>query len=370
MKLQRALIRNFKGVREVEIDFRREDGSLRPLTALVGDNGSGKTTVLQAIALVLSLATRRTETAPEFAWLGFLPDRVGSLGPTRIELAVVFDDDEVEHTRRAFAASVSPNEDHEFARRAQAKRDAVLRTTKNVSLVFEEGALTRPEAIVRDVFEGRFWISLLEVMKPEVGAWLRHVGDVFWFDQLRSLGSDIAGWRDTAQRPAARFVNTWTTNVSKLREELIVWWGYHKSELATPVSDRITQVERRLAELFPGTRFVGPAPRDARAGSSVSESYFFLERDGRRYDLAEMSSGEQAIFPLLMAFVRESIARSIVLIDELDLHLHPPEQQALLTSLRKIGPDCQFIITTHSPYLTAALSDDEVVRLVEGRRCQ
>jgi predicted ATP-binding protein involved in virulence len=82
-----------------------------------------------------------------------------------------------------------------------------------------------------------------------------------------------------------------------------------------------------------------------------------------------MSSGEQAVFPLIFEFTRQNIAKSIVLIDELELHLHPPQQQALLSALRKLGPDCQFIISTHSPYLEKAIPEEEEIRLPGGRRC-
>jgi predicted ATP-dependent endonuclease of OLD family len=94
-----------------------------------------------------------------------------------------------------------------------------------------------------------------------------------------------------------------------------------------------------------------------------------MERDGKTYDIAEMSSGEQAVFTLAFEFVRLNIKRSIILIDELELHLHPPEQQMLLYALPKLGPDCQFIITTHSEYLTSAIPNEYEVRLEGGVRC-
>ena len=40
----------------------------------------------------------------------------------------------------------------------------------------------------------------------------------------------------------------------------------------------------------------------------------------------------------------------VVLIDELDLHLHPAWQKKVLNSLLTIFPKIQFIITTHSPF--------------------
>src|SRR5260370_23225026 len=104
MKLVHVLIENFKGVRAVEFPTDAAPHALRALTALLGDNGSGKTTVLQAIALTLSMATRRTRNMGSFSWHGFLPERVPSLGPTFVELVVAFEPEEVALTSELFVA--------------------------------------------------------------------------------------------------------------------------------------------------------------------------------------------------------------------------------------------------------------------------
>lgn len=101
MKLQHLTIENFKGVRKCEIDFVDADGP-RQVTALIGDNGSGKTSVLQAIGLVLSLATRRTGYVDQFRWHGFLLDRVSSMGRTHVQVDVQFDDAEIQATQDLF----------------------------------------------------------------------------------------------------------------------------------------------------------------------------------------------------------------------------------------------------------------------------
>ena len=74
------------------------------VTALLGDNGSCKTGVLQAIALTLSMATRRTHNMASFSWHGFLPERVPSLGQTFVELEVAFEQEEVDLTYELFLA--------------------------------------------------------------------------------------------------------------------------------------------------------------------------------------------------------------------------------------------------------------------------
>jgi predicted ATP-binding protein involved in virulence len=53
----------------------------------------------------------------------------------------------------------------------------------------------------------------------------------------------------------------------------------------------------------------------------------------------------------LIRMVQEHIHRSIVLIDELELHQHPLWQRKLLQALPKMGDGNQFVVTTHSDYV-------------------
>ena len=53
----------------------------------------------------------------------------------------------------------------------------------------------------------------------------------------------------------------------------------------------------------------------------------------------------------------------IILIDELELHLHPVWQSKILQSLRSVFPSAQFIITTHSPHIVQSADSGEVLAL-------
>ncbi len=55
--------------------------------------------------------------------------------------------------------------------------------------------------------------------------------------------------------------------------------------------------------------------------------------------------------------------RGVVLIDEIDLHLHPELQRTLVTRLRHLLPKVQFIVTTHSPLVLASFDKDELILL-------
>lgn len=53
----------------------------------------------------------------------------------------------------------------------------------------------------------------------------------------------------------------------------------------------------------------------------------------------------------------------VVLIDELDVHLHPTWQRGVVESLRRTFPAVQFIATTHSPFIVQSLREDELINL-------
>ena len=117
--------------------------------------------------------------------------------------------------------------------------------------------------------------------------------------QHRNLGTLMA--QDMPGDGLAR--EGWHAGVEQFREFLVGWWGYHTTP-SRPKTDFITLLLDDFQKVFPGTRFVGMMPRGGVATPRANDFYFLIDRDGRVYDLAEMSSGEQAVFPLVYEFVR------------------------------------------------------------------
>ncbi len=54
---------------------------------------------------------------------------------------------------------------------------------------------------------------------------------------------------------------------------------------------------------------------------------------------------------------------AVVLIDEIDVHLHPKWQRVIVEALKDLFPHCQFIATTHSPFVVQTARDGEVIKL-------
>jgi hypothetical protein len=79
--------------------------------------------------------------------------------------------------------------------------------------------------------------------------------------------------------------------------------------------------------------------------------------DRGRYNYDGLSGGQQMILLMLLQFATRRIHRSIVLIDELELHLHPLWQGRLYAALPRLGEDNQYIFTTHSTHLRDTIAD-------------
>lgn len=105
-----------------------------------------------------------------------------------------------------------------------------------------------------------------------------------------------------------------------------------------------------------------------------------VEIDGRAQPFSNISDGQRCMMALIGDIAKKAItlnphlksdvlakSKGVVLIDELDLHLHPRWQQRLIESMRSVFPSIQFICTTHSPFLIQSLRDGEELLMLEGQ---
>jgi predicted ATP-binding protein involved in virulence len=63
-------------------------------------------------------------------------------------------------------------------------------------------------------------------------------------------------------------------------------------------------------------------------------------------------------------------AAAVVLIDEIELHLHPGWQRMVVERLRQTFPNCQFILTTHSPQVLSQVPAESVILLDRFKRAE
>ncbi len=367
MKVKSVTIKNFKRFENLHIDFIHQ--SLEQISnrfLVLGDNGAGKTTVLQAIALPLALATHQARSIFEFDWIGFLPGRYRKWGLPQIELEVLFTDEENALTRELALEwqKIQP------ANSGLSFTPPAANNTVTLRLDGEQFD-TAGDYSERFQFLGRFYAAQLRNRGVNVIRHFPNLPGAFWFPQTRTLGDSGVASKQTAFDSENGSIHSgqmsFDMGVGKLREYLNGWML--ERETKNYQVDYIKELENLFQRIFPERSFAGVEMMPG-VDAPLSKDYYFLLNDGKRtYDLAEMSAGEQSIFPILYEFVRRRIAHSVVLIDEVDLNLHPTAARDVVVSLPKIAPTCQFILTTHSETVTSVIGNDEIYRLPGGKLC-
>ena len=362
MKIAAIALRDFKRFKDLEIQVRNSlTQDVADQFLILGDNGTGKTTVLQAAALCLSMASWRTRSIDTFEWLGWVPGRYERWGRPTVELEIHFSNEEIEATREAARRWFSPdhaNGDEEFIEPGSSK---VVRLRLHGQYYSTD---TKAELYQ---FRGRAYAVQLLKTDPSARELFDHLPGVFWFDQFRNLASPLPDHaHEEEDEPGGRV--SFDVGVSRLREHLNRW-QLTRLQRGPPTPDFLMQLENLYKRVFAGRSFTSPEPM-YRGGMPTPADYYFTFSDGNRtYDIEEMSAGEQSVFPLLYEFVRQQIRNSVVLIDEIDLNLHPPLAQRVLAALPAIGPGCQFILTTHSPAISDFVSPEQIYRLEGGQLC-
>ena len=94
---------------------------------------------------------------------------------------------------------------------------------------------------------------------------------------------------------------------------------------------------------------------------------FKICTEGKKFKFTELSDGFAAVLDIVADLIlkmqnEESLTRSyrkkgIVLIDEIETHLHLELQKIIMPLLTKVFPNVQFIITTHSPFVLNSMPD-------------
>ena len=104
------------------------------------------------------------------------------------------------------------------------------------------------------------------------------------------------------------------------------------------------------------------------------ENFVLFDTDYGKLRLRDLGYGYQSMMAWVLDLVRRMVERypdsknpleepAIVLVDEIDLHLHPEWQRKIIAHLTKYFPNTQFIVTAHSPLIVQSAENINVVIL-------
>ena len=321
------------------------------MNVLIGQNGAGKTTILEALAMGLAGLVRPLHSA---------------VGDAFSESSLRLPDVRRARTDKGDTTTSEPQypsridvDMHVFGQHLQAGPQAIR--GEGGAVFTDQGraiSFLDPTDVVRWAIQDGFDVALPLVAYYGTGRTWRG-------------GQERASARDDLSRLAGyEGCLTPSTQLSSMR----AW--FRRMELLAfqdgrtpPVLEASKRAMLACLEGFDLVRY------DARLNDLAARS----KKSGLLLSFDQLSDGQRNMLGMVadMAYRAATLnphlgedaalkTPGVVLIDELDLHLHPAWQRRIVGDLRRAFPRVQFIATTHSPQVLASVHRDEVVHLHRG----
>lgn len=339
MHLSHFELENFAAVRHVELTL---DPSFN---VFAGVNGAGKTTILSAIALMLGRYSSAIRTGKA----------VGTLNRDRIRRG-----------KRSARCEVTLLSDGRYGGYEEVTWSVgVSRPGRKVTGLTRSGELTAFTASIGDAIEsGPDEASLPIVVLYSVN---RAVLDVPLRIRSKVSIGQYAALEDALLQGSRSFRNffTWFRDREDVENEL-------RAEGSKRRDPQLTAVRKAVAGMMPGFENLRVRRQPLR---------MLITKAGQDLRIDELSDGEKCLLAMVGDLARRLAVANpglrnalhgegIVLIDELELHLHPAWQRNAVRQLKATFPKCQFIVTSHSAQVLSEVEPSATFLLQDGRAVQ
>jgi predicted ATP-binding protein involved in virulence len=306
------------------------------LTLLIGENGTGKTTFLDAIAIALG------------EMLTYLPEVKGINFKTRGDIHQQ-DGKPAPYTRIKVVASTGVGWDR------MQKRDKSKRTAMQIKAGLGVKQLHRylQESILDP------WNLGLPFQLPVI---VQYGVKRAWLDyspvSRRGFPKDHSRFESLADA---------LNSTSRFRSALN--WFYNKENEESRLKQERRDFDATLPELNAVRRCITTLfPNLSNPRFTLNPLRFVVSQDGEELEIDQLSDGYKTMLGLAidlswrMAGANPHLedplaAEAIVMIDEVDLHLHPAWQQRVVSDLLRCFPNTQFILTTHSSVVVEGINN-------------
>ena len=371
MIIERLILENFRGIDKIlELPLERD------ITVLAGVNGSGKSSILDALAILLSWVVARTRRAggpgspiPELSINN-------SAGYTRIRAETDIQQNlhwQLVKTKKGHAQPAYATELDTLSKYAKSIQQHISETQEKCDIpLFAYYPVNRAVLDIPLRIRQSLTFGLLEAWDESLDgkANFRHFFD--WFRNREDLENEIR-----ARNKINRLIEN-DPSPSK--------------DTKTIADIALKGINRRITQILPGKNAnLGKDDPQLQAVRYALEQFlpeltmFSVSRNplcmtahkqDKEIRIDQLSDGEKCLIALVGDLARRlAIANpqrehplegdGVVLIDEIDLHLHPAWQRKVLANLNRTFPNCQFIVSTHSPQVLGEAEARQVRSLAQ-----
>ncbi len=338
VKVKKIEIINFKGIEHLELDFTYLDSD-RVLDNIVfyGINGSGKSTVLEAINISLIISAFYTVSLERDDVEGILINYL-SLGKEWI-----YDKKE----KFTLKIEITYN---------QKSMSTLITFDRNNHLKWESNV--EKELMKNEPFT---YLSSYRLLNPSM---VSQAGD---WNKIDEMEKDLflKKFRQNLQQENSfptlnlQFSNNYTT-VKQYLVNLII--DKKVGTLSTKNSEILEKIHASFKIFFPNKEFLEQLSRE---GDVQDYRLMIKNEDNSIVDLDQLSSGEREIIAFFTYLCTQAIGKSIIIIDEPELHLHDKWQSIILYAIHKVFPNIQLFLATHSETIHQSVSESELFELVK-----
>lgn len=350
MKINRILLHNYRNYRDFSVDFGSET------TIFIGKNGAGKTNLIKAIKQLLSFIFSRRKDEPQYEFISSSDRNVISFKP--LDARYGSDDGESEYNYHYPIINTLY---------------ATLNNNEQLDWTFEKDSLTSglKDTLYRKA-NLKFW-EVYDNGKSELPVFA-YFSDSYPHVNLQ-LSTTIKNLLESGN-PLPRNVAYYKWDDDKNCTE--IWLQYfimqykksllQNSEEATCFVDAIRKAlvtcSKPVSKYNPDIEII---LRDIMLDFRGRNEVVVVEYDnGTRIPFTELPTGYLRLFSMVLDIScrgyllnKNCNSDGIVLIDELDLHLHPSVERTILKRLRTTFTNIQWIVSTHSPLVLSAFEQKD-----------
>jgi predicted ATP-binding protein involved in virulence len=349
MKINSLYIRNFRGFEEREFELNDH------FTVAIGNNGLGKSTLLRALQVSLGAflqsmpnlpanALYRRQFRPDERLVKFDPERRDFISNKELPMIVTkasWKDSDIAINKlewtRAYMLSNSTTHNREHSNKITEYANFLYDNHgKNPNILYPVLAnfqINRTNAQVKKV--DKSWKRMSKISKGYYAALGENVdftGVYAWlfsYDNCIKDGVEFEGTREamfTAIKTAIPYIKEIDYNTKFDEFEVVV--NFTKAENDT----------RMLASLL---------------SDGMKAMLYMVAEIAYRCIMLNGKLGTKAVIK----------SQGIVLVDEIDMHLHPIWQKHVIRDLKDAFPEIQFVVTTHSPFIVQSIKTEELINL-------
>lgn len=376
IKLDRVRLNNFRRFEDFEISFEPD------ITVIIGENGAGKSTIVDSIAKSLS-------------WIAAFLEKDNNSGKRIINSDINTDTKALDAQIKSFYSLDNVNKFQLILSKAKQEEDQKIESkfeeiriiTKTYRTVSSQFTIEYPLFAYYGIERSNITSNHKSNIKSldnnringyknafddkgkltDVSNWFIKIDNIANTEDSLNLQNELNTLRKTLKLTEDELV------IDSLKKLLNLKENEYRKSLTNNSNKEYTKLRNILNDII--SKLI-PNVSNLEISRASGRDELLLRSFEKTVSIEQLSQGQRSVLSMVIDIVyrltilnphldNPLLSQGIIVIDEIELHLHPQWQQSIIKNLREIFPNIQFIITTHSPHVLSTV-DFKSIRILKN----